>query len=183
VTTAAQAARIKPIEPPYEPDVESYLNKLMPPDSGLDPLKLFRILAVNFDLATRMRPLSAGLLAHGTIAPRERELVILRTTALNGAGYEWGVHATVFNELTPEEIRDTALDGAAWAGSDALLVRLCDELNATSTLSDELWEGLRAHWSDEQLLELLILAGWYRTISYVVNALRIEPETWAARMP
>ncbi|HEY2601829.1 MAG TPA: carboxymuconolactone decarboxylase family protein [Thermoleophilaceae bacterium] len=183
MTTVTQAARIKPIEPPYEPDVDRYLNKLMPPDSGLEPLRIFRTLAVNFDLATRMRPLSAGLLAHGTIAPRERELVILRTTALNGAAYEWGVHATIFKELTREEIRDSALESAPWSGSDALVIRLCDELHAGSMVSDELWEGLSAHWSDEQLLELLILAGWYRAISYVINALRIEPEQWAARMP
>ncbi|HEY7629821.1 MAG TPA: carboxymuconolactone decarboxylase family protein [Thermoleophilaceae bacterium] len=183
MTIAATQARIQPVEPPYEPEIDRYLNQLMPPDSGLEPLKIFRTLVVNYDLATRMRPLSAGLLAHGTIEPRERELVILRTTVLNGAEYEWGVHATFFNELTPEEIRDTALQAPGWTGSDALLIRLCDELHMSSEISDELWEGLRANWSDEQLLELIILTGWYRTISYVINGLRIEPESWAARLP
>ncbi len=183
MTTAATTARVKPLEPPYEPTVEAYLTKLMPPDSGLAPLQIFRTLAVNFDLATRMRPLSAGLLAHGAIAPRERELVILRTTYLNGAEYEWGVHATFFKELSPEEIEATVADTGALAGSDGTLIRLCDELHATSAISDELWNGLRAHWSDEQLIELLILAGWYRTISYVINAAQLEPEPWAARFP
>jgi alkylhydroperoxidase family enzyme len=60
---------------------------------------------------------------------------------------------------------------------------MCDELHATSEISDELWEALRDQWSDEQLIELLILAGWYRTISYVINAARLEPEPWAARLP
>lgn len=183
MTTAATNTRIKPVEPPYEPTVEAYLSKLMPPDSGLEPLQIFRTLAVNFDLATRMRPLSAGLLAHGSIAPRERELVILRTTFLNGAEYEWGVHATFFRELSPEEIEATAANGGALAGSDGTLIRLCDELHATSTVSDELWSELSAHWSDAQLIELLILAGWYRTISYVINAAQLEPEAWAARFP
>jgi alkylhydroperoxidase family enzyme len=50
-------------------------------------------------------------------------------------------------------------------------------------VSDELWEGLRRHWSDPQLIELLVLAGWYRTISGVINALQLEPEPWAARLP
>jgi alkylhydroperoxidase family enzyme len=180
---AATEARLQPLEPPYEPEIDRYLNQLMPPDSGLEPLNIFRTLVLNYDLATRMRPLSAGLLAHGTIEPRERELVILRTTVLNGAEYEWGVHATFFKELTPEEIRDTALTAPGWTGTDALLIRMCEELHETSQISDGLWEGLREHWSDEQLLELLILAGWYRTISYVINGLRIEPEPWAARLP
>src|SRR5437763_2111897 len=98
MTIAAPAARIKPLEPPYAPEVEQYLGKLMPP--GIEPLKLFRTFALNFDLASRMRPLGAGLLAHGKIEPAERELVILRTTWLSGAEYEWGVHATIFKELS-----------------------------------------------------------------------------------
>ena len=183
-TAAVSAARITPLEPPYEPNVEEYLTNLMPP--GLEPLKLFRTLAVHFDLASRMRPLGAGLLAHNTIEPRERELVILRTTALNGAGYEWGVHAALFNDLTHDEIAATApnADGAhEWSARDALLIHLCDQLDATAGVTDQLWERLREHWSDEQLIELLLLAGWYRTISYVINALRIEPEPWAAPLP
>jgi len=184
-TRAAASPRIQPLEPPYEPEVEVYLAKLMPPGSGIEPLKLFRTLAVNFDVASRMRPLGAGLLAHNTIAPRERELVILRTTALNGAEYEWGVHATFFNELNDEEIRGTVPGrNHDWPARDALLIRLCDELNATATVSDDdLWDELRRHWSDPQLIELLVLAGWYRTISYVINAARIEPEPWVGAPP
>ena len=36
---------------------------------------------------------------------------------------------------------------------------------------------------DDQLLELLITAGWYRLLSSVINAARIEREPWAARFP
>jgi len=183
-TRAAASPRIQPLEPPYEPEVEAYLAKLMPPGSGIEPLKLFRTLAVNFDVASRMRPLGAGLLAHNTIQPRERELVILRTTALSGAEYEWGVHATFFKELTDEEIRGTVPGQRhGWSKRDALLIRLSDELNDTATVSDDLWDELRRHWSDPQLIELLVLAGWYRTISYVINAAQIEPEPWAAAPP
>lgn len=183
-TAAVPAARIKPLEPPYEPRVEAYLGKLMPPESGVEPLKLFRTLAIHFDLASRMRPLGAGLLAHNTIEPRERELVILRTTALNGAAYEWGVHATLFNELSEAEIRGTVPgETHGWSERDWLLIRLCEELNATARVSDGLWSTLADHWTDEQLIELVFLAGWYRTISYVINALQIEPEPWAPRLP
>jgi 4-carboxymuconolactone decarboxylase len=181
---AAASPRIQPLEPPYEPDVEAYLTKLLPAGSELEPLRIFRTLAVNFDLATRMRPLSAGLLAHGSIEPRERELVILRTAALNGAEYEWGVHATLFKELTGDEIRGSVPGQTyGWGEGDALLIRLCDELNAGATLSDELWDGLRRHWSEPQIVELVVLAGWYRTISGVINAAQLEPEPWAARLP
>lgn len=175
------AARIAPLEPPYAPETEQYLTKLMPP--GVEPLKLFRTLAVHQDLASRMRPLGAGLLAHHKIEPRERELVILRTCALNGAEYEWGVHATFFKELTPEEIEGSVTGAHAWSHHDALLIELVDALDATGSIGDELWERATAEWSDEQLIELVVLTGWYRTISYVINAFKIEREPWAPGFP
>jgi alkylhydroperoxidase family enzyme len=182
MTAKAATARVTPRQPPYEPEVERYLMAVTPP--GVEPLRLFRTLAVHPELASRMRPLGAGLLGHPTIEPRERELVVLRTTALNGAEYEWGVHAAFFKELSQDEIDATLPESErALTGKDALLIALADELDSTGTLSDELWARLREHWSEAQLLELVVLAGMYRLVSYLVNGLRIEPEPWAARFP
>jgi hypothetical protein len=33
------------------------------------------------------------------------------------------------------------------------------------------------------MLELLLLAGFYRTVSYLTNSLRLPLETYAARFP
>jgi alkylhydroperoxidase family enzyme len=176
------AARVAPLGPPYAAEVEEYLTKLMPPD--VEPLKLFRTFALNLELASRMRPLGAYFLAHPSIDPRDRELIILRTTALNAAEYEWGVHAAFFYELSHDEIAGTVPGSDyPWRERDRLLLRLADELDATGTLPDVLWAELQAHWSHSQLLELIVLAGWYRTISYVINALGIEHEEWAPRFP
>jgi 4-carboxymuconolactone decarboxylase len=51
----------------------------------------------------------------------------------------------------------------------------------SDTISDDLWSQLTEEWSQEQLLELVVTAGWYRLLSYVMNACRIELEPWAAR--
>src|SRR5438874_13832723 len=88
--------RIKPLTPPYEPETAELLNRWMPPGIAIEPLVLFRTLAVHDDLAARMRPLGAGILGHGRIEPREREVVIARACARTGAEYEWGVHAVAF---------------------------------------------------------------------------------------
>jgi alkylhydroperoxidase family enzyme len=176
------AARVVPLGPPYAPQVEQYLTKLMPPD--VEPLKLFRTFAINLELASRMRPLGAYFLAHPSVEARERELIILRTTALNGAEYEWGVHASFFQELSHDEIAGTVPGSDyPWSDRDRLLLSLADELDTAATLPDDLWNELQKHWSHSQLLELIVLAGWYRTISYVINALGIEREEWAARFP
>jgi 4-carboxymuconolactone decarboxylase len=189
MTRANAAPRIAPLEPPYDPALDAMLKKWMPPGAEQDPLALFRTLAVHDELMSRMRPLGAGILGHGRVEPREREIVIHRTCARAGAEYEWGVHVVAFGGplgLTDEQVAATVTgdgDDPAWSDADKLLVRLADELHETATVSESLWAGLAEHYADDQLLELLIIAGWYRLLSGVINAVGIEREAWAARFP
>lgn len=189
MSQTAAAPRIRPLEPPYAPDIEAMLRKWMPPGSAIEPLTLFRTLAVHDELAARMRPLGAGILGHGRIDPREREIVIHRTCARAGAEYEWGVHALAFGQplgLTDDQIAATVggdADHPSWSDRDRLLIRLCDELHESCTVSDSLWSELAQRYRDDQLLELVITAGWYRLIAAVINAVGIELEPWAARFP
>jgi alkylhydroperoxidase family enzyme len=181
-------SRIEPAEPPYAPELEAELARWMPPGGAVPPLALFRTLVRNLPLAAAMRPLGSHLLGRGLgLARREREIVIDRVSARCGCEYEWGVHVAAFGArvgLDPEELRATALrDASAWAGRDALLVRLVDELHDTSRVSDDLWRRLAAEYSEETLLELLVLVGWYHVIAFVANGAGVARESWAPRLP
>lgn len=181
--------RIAPLEPPYTPETATLLAKWMPPGNDAEPLALFRTLAVHDELASRMRPLGAGLLGHPRLDPRDRELVILRTCARAGAEYEWGVHAVAFAKslgVTDEQLTATAsgaADDPAFSAQDAQLIAAADALHDSDTIPDELWAALSARLAEDQMLELVILAGWYRLISCVINAAGVELEPWAARFP
>ena len=178
--------RIAPLDPPYTPETATLLAKWMG-SADQEPLKLFRTLAVHHELASRMRPLGAGILGHPRLHPRERELIILRTCARAGAEYEWGVHAAIFGAavgLGEEQIEGTAAadaSGAVWSEQDAQLIAAADALYDTDTLPDELWAQLASRFEHDQLVELIVTAGWYRLISYLINALGIQLEPWAAR--
>ena len=183
------APRIPPLEPTYDPDTEDMLRRWMPPGAEVEPLALFRTLAVHDDLAARMRPLGAAILGHGRIEPREREVVIARACARAGAEYEWGVHAVAFarplgfgDALVAATVHGRA-DDPAFSERDSLLIRLVDELHETATVSDGLWEELAVRWAPDQLLELVITAGWYRLLAGVINACRVPLEPWAERFP
>lgn len=174
--------RISPIEPPYEPAIAEAFARIMPP--GIEPLTLFRTMARSPRVLHRM--FAGSLLDKGAITLRDRELMILRTCARCGAEYEWGVHVTFFAqkaELTEAQVAATANDAAedCWNSRDRLVLRMADELHDGATLSDALWAELNAMFSDVQLLELIALAGYYRTISTMVNACRLAPEPYAAR--
>jgi alkylhydroperoxidase family enzyme len=172
--------RIQPLEPPYDARIQEDFDKLMPP--GIAPIGLFRTVAKNARVLRRLR--RGGLLDPGSISVREREIVILRTTARAGAEYEWGVHAAFFPVLTEEEVRATVQQGPeAWKEPESLLVRIADELHETARIADATWESARAHFSEEQLIEVMMLCGFYRAVSYVVNGSGVALESGARRFP
>jgi 4-carboxymuconolactone decarboxylase len=182
--------RIPPLQPPYTIEIAEALAKWMPPGAPWEPLKLFRTLMQNKQLSDRMRPLGAGLLGqHSSLDLREREIVIDRVCARCGCEYEWGVHVIGFGNtagLTEEQIQATVTRSShdpVWSEREQVLLQLVDELHETATISDVLWERLETEWSLPQVLELLILIGWYHLISFVANAAQVEREAWAATFP
>ncbi|HZP35614.1 MAG TPA: carboxymuconolactone decarboxylase family protein [Methylomirabilota bacterium] len=175
--------RVPPLPLPYPEPVQAALDRIMP--AGVPPLALFRTLARNQRVFLRL--MAGGLLDRGSISLREREIVIDRTCARCGSEYEWGVHVAFFAEragLTAEQVSATATgDPTAFPVHERLLLQLVDALHDAAQVSDELWAALRAHWSEEQLIELVALTGFYHLISFAANALRIPLEPYGARLP
>ncbi|MGB6540103.1 MAG: carboxymuconolactone decarboxylase family protein [Xanthobacteraceae bacterium] len=176
-------SRIAPLNPPYAPEIQAAFDAIMPP--GVPPLVLFRTLAVNERIYQRFR--AGGLLDRGLLTLRQREIVIDRTCALNRCEYEWGVHIAVFAakaKLTPRQIEATVLGGdAGWTEDEEMLLDVCEELDSARTLSDALWSRLARYFTSEQILEIIALIGFYRTVSLHANALRLPLEPTGARFP
>lgn len=187
--TTPTTPRIPPLQPPYDAELQALLAK-MTPRGAPEVLALFRVLAHHPALAERMTGWGGFLLGRkALLSLRDREVVIDRVCARCGAEYEWGVHVAAFAEAAgfsagqSRAIADPAADLAVLTERDRLLVRMVDELHEGSDVSDALWSDLAAHWTHPQLVELLMLAGWYRAISYVCRAARVPLETWGARLP
>jgi alkylhydroperoxidase family enzyme len=177
--------RIAPLQPPFPDKVQEAFDRIMP--KGMPPLSLFTAVARDERLFERFR--GGSLLDRGHLSLRQREIVIDRVTALCGAEYEWGVHVRFFGKaagLTEAQKRSLVHGGAeddGWSEDERALIRACDQLQAISDLDDAAWTALRAHFSEEAVLEVLMLAGFYRMVSYLTNALRLPPEPYAARFP
>ena len=181
--------RIAPLQPPYQPETAAMLAKWMPPGAAIEPLVLFRTLAVHSELFARMRPLGAGILGHPRLDPRDREIPHPAHLRASRRGVRVGSACRTFGRplgLTEQQIAATAAgqaDDPAWSAADAHLAAAADALYDTDTIPDRLWEALAARLRDDQLIEAVIVVGWYRLLSCVINATRIEPEPWAARFP
>ena len=108
---------------------------------------------------------------------RDRELAILRLAWLSQAPFEWGSHVKIAkrNGVTSEEIERVIQGSAApgWGKQDRAIVRAVEELHFDSMIVDDTWSDLQEFYNDKKLIELVILAGQYKTVAYYQNSLRL----------
>jgi len=178
------AARVAPLEPPYAPEIQAQFDRIM---RGAPPLLLFRVMAGHPRAWEKFR--GASLLDRGPLSLRQREIVIDRTCARNACEYEWGVHVATFAEaahLTEEQVRATVLgeaNAACWSAAEQAMIAAVDALHERATLSEAEFKALSAHYDEAQILEIIMLCGFYRTVSYLANTLALPLEEKAARFP
>ncbi|MER6844496.1 carboxymuconolactone decarboxylase family protein [Streptomyces platensis] len=175
-------ARIAPTEAPHPPAVAELLHRMMPGDE--EPIALFRLYARNLPLTEALHAWGSYQLSRRlSLGLRDREILIDRTCARCGCAYEWGVHIARFAPragLTPAQISSLTHGSSAdtcWTTDrDRLLLDAADALHTGHDIDAPLWERLSAEFSPEQLLDLLMLCGWYHAISFTARATRLTPE-------
>jgi alkylhydroperoxidase family enzyme len=177
--------RIVPLEPPYDQATEQQLSRMMP--AGVPPIALFRTFARNLPMAEAMTAWGSYELGRRlTLSRRHREIVIDRTCARCGCEYEWGVHVAFFAqrvELDSDQLAsltDGSPDDPCWIDqTERLLIQAVDVLHETHDIPDGLWAALSKTFDEANLLDLLLLCGWYHAISFVARATRLPLEPGA----
>lgn len=149
-------------------------------DSG-QVLNVFGVLAHHPKLLRRFNTLGGLFLARGVLPPRDRELVILRTAWQVGSRYEFAQHVLIGLRagLAPDEIaaaQDVAT--SALTEEDRTLVLAVDELIHDDDLAGITWRSITRRYDTRQVLELLMMIGYYRMLGAVLRAVRVplEPE-------
>ena len=172
--------RLSPVTQPYTPDVQAAFARL-PADWG-PPFAIFTVLARDADLLQRFLRGSVGYRPDSKLSLRQREVLLLRVCANCNCRYEWGLRVHFFAGqagITPEQIRASVhgmAEDPVWPAEDRLLLRLADALQDDCDIDNALWAELSGAFSGEAILELLMLAGYYRTVAYLANGLRLPPE-------
>jgi alkylhydroperoxidase family enzyme len=144
------------------------------------PPHVFTTLARHRRLFRPWLRFAGRLMPGGTLARPDAELVILRVAHRCGSDYEWQHHARIGRAagLSADQVeaaRDAA-DAEAFSPRQALLVRAVDELHDTRTIGDDTWAALSRELSEQQLIELPMLAGHYEMLAMTLNSLRVQPD-------
>lgn len=182
-------SRVQPLAPPWSDEDAAGINSWGHPDRTYEPLLLVRCLQRHPTLAARLRKLGESLYVAALLPARTRTIAILRMCALVGCAYEWGGQAAFWGPIAGVAFNecDALVTGGAddprWSPDEQILIAAVDELERTGSWSEATWTGLGGFLSDEQRIELLTAAGWYRTICTLCNALALPPEDWMRRWP
>ncbi len=176
---AARLPLVDDVDP--ESELAEILSRAIGGDPDGDTLNIFRVLSHHPKLFKRFNLLGGYLLNKGLLPEREREIVILRVGWNAGAVYEFGQHTIIGRRcgLSDDEIAALASDSAAgadghrWSDDDRDLIALADELCADDCVSEETFARLANRWSEAELVELVVCAGFYRLVSGFLNTMGV----------
>jgi len=170
--------RITPVDLDANPDPElaQILEGALTHDGT--PLNIFGVLGRHPKLLKRFNLMGGFLLNKGLLPVRERELVILRIGWNAQAKYEFGQHTIIGRQCGLTDAEITALTRAAdahdWSDGDLDLIAMADELCADDCVTDATWARLASRWPEPELVELLVVAGFYRLVSGFLNSAGVQ---------
>jgi 4-carboxymuconolactone decarboxylase len=144
------------------------------------PLNIFRLMGHHPLLLRRFNAMGGALLTGGELPPRVRELAILRMAWRTGSVYEFGQHTIIGRHagLKDVEIHATTLAEIPddWSADERHVIDMVDDIYTSDSVSDACWEALAQRWTAKDLVELVLLAGYYRMVSIFLKTFRVQRE-------
>ena len=124
---------------------------------------------------------SAALLDQLQLAPRLRELAILRVAYLTDAWYVWTQHVTLAGMFGVGDdeilaIQASQISDAVFTGKEQLEIAFVTEVLRASRVSDTLFLLMREQFTEREIVELLLVIGWYWAVGRLTTTLDLEPE-------
>lgn len=170
----------------------SRIKELSPADMRPDQLELYEstrasggllggpnIVYLRIPEFMRLNQATIGYLRSNSLAPRLRQLAVLRTVKFWGAKFAWSFHVPASLKAGVEQdIIDAIEKGrepACASPKDKTVLRICTELLETHRLSDEAYQTAIDMFGETGLADIVATAGCYSLTSLSLNAFEIDP--------
>jgi AhpD family alkylhydroperoxidase len=142
-------------------------------------LNIFRMWA---NAATCFRPgLSFGtaILSKQKLDKALREMIILLVARLEGGLYEWVQHVPIGRRAGVSDkqiaaLEALSLDAPAFDAAARAMLRLVRETVRAVKASEEAVEAAKAHFSAQEIVEIILTAGFYMTMARMTETLRVD---------
>jgi 4-carboxymuconolactone decarboxylase len=147
-------------------------------------INLYRALLNSASIAEAWLAFNSAIRFNTALDDQARELAIMRVSKLNGADYQFQIHATQYAPeagLTPQQIAaiggSTDWNSSLFPPAQRALLAYADAMTMDIEVSDEIFERLRKHFSNKEIVDLTVLIGAYNMHTRVSRALRIDAES------
>jgi len=174
---------LRPSSPRIAPLVELTPELLEIMGGGINspagtPLNIFGTIAHHPKLLKRFMNFAGLFLNKGLLPAREREIVILRVGWNCQSVYEFGQHTVIGQRvglsLSEIDALTKTMNKYQWSDRDATLIAMSDDLCNDNCVSESTWKKLAADWKEDELIELVMVAGTYRLVSGFLNSMGVE---------
>jgi alkylhydroperoxidase family enzyme len=173
-------ARISYIEEKDHPELAELIGKIRAGRRGT-LINVYRLLLHSPTLAAPWLEVINAARFKTALDGRLREIVIIRIGYLNGSDYVVKQHVPVL--ALPESLSQAECEALAdWQKSQFFSAReravlaYADAMTREIVVPDDVFEALRPHFNERQIIELTVLTGIYNMHTRVLTALRIDPE-------
>jgi alkylhydroperoxidase family enzyme len=117
-----------------------------------------------------------------TLPGRLRELIIIRIAAIHAVAYVIRQHVPALAEadgvsLSECEALKDWRPSVSFNEAERAALAYCDSVTNEVNVADDVFEALRPHYSERQIVELTVLIATYNMHVRVIQALEIAPES------
>jgi alkylhydroperoxidase family enzyme len=173
-------ARVSLIEENDHPELAELIGKIRAGRRGA-LINVYKLLLHTPGLAECWLNLISAARYKTELDGRLREIVIVRVGYLNRTDYVVRQHVPQLTE--PEGLTKAECDALAdWKGSKFFNTReraalaYADAMTQDIEVPDSVFDALRPHFNERQIVELTVLIGTYNMHTRVFMALKIDPE-------
>jgi alkylhydroperoxidase family enzyme len=174
-------ARVSLIEPEQHPELEPVVAKIRSGRRGT-VINVYKLLLHSPGIAETWLDLINTVRWKVDLEGRLREIVIIRVGYLNRCSYVVKQHVPLLS--APEGLTQAECDaladwraGALFSARERAALALTDASTREVDVPDAVFDELRHHFSERQIVELTVLVGTYNMHTRVCQALRIDPQT------
>jgi len=173
-------ARVSYIEEKDHPELADVIGKIRADRRGA-LFNVYKLLLHTPSLAAIWLEFVGAARFKVTLDGRLREIVIVRVAHLNRSRYVFNQHVP---QLTaPDGLSDAECaaladwrSAASFSSRERAALAYTDAMTRDIMVPDDVFEALRPHFDERQIVELSVLVGLYSMHTRVFTALGIDPE-------
>jgi alkylhydroperoxidase family enzyme len=185
--TSKSDATSDPILPLVPVDEAARLGEKLGIDRLYATANVYRALLNSPSATAGFYGLVNALFFHNKVAARTRELIILRIGWSTGSEYVFCNHVRFSRDFgIPDEeilgVRDPQRYHA-YSNTDRAVLQLADELHEHSEVTHSTWAVLEKAFAHDELVELLLIAGFWRMAAGFVKSIKIPLDADVASWP